>query len=241
MSGNLGEAETGGPQMTVVPKSGGNQFSGTFVVNGVNEAMQDSNYTDRLKAAGLTAPPKVIKLYDLQASAGGPVKRDRLWFYFNYRRYGSADAQPGIFANKNAGDPTKWTYDPDFSQQGRTDVSRSIYALRLTWQATPAQQDHGVLRLPAGVHERGVGRRLGRVPQHAARRRLDPGRLADQQLLRPRAERAGNGRLLAQPEPRRAAEVAVAGDEPPAGRSRRRHHLGAVGLRDPARRPTPTI
>ena len=62
ISGNLGEAETGGPQMTVVPKSGGNDFSGTFVVNGVNEAMQDSNYTDRLKAAGLTAPPKVIKL-----------------------------------------------------------------------------------------------------------------------------------------------------------------------------------
>ena len=132
IAGNLGEAETGGPQMTVVPKSGGNDFSGTFVVNGVNEAMQDSNYTDRLKAAGLTAPPKVIKLYDLQASAGGPVKRDRLWFYFNYRRYGSADAQPGIFANKNAGDPTKWTDDPDFSLQGRTDVSRSIYALRLT-------------------------------------------------------------------------------------------------------------
>ncbi len=143
IAGNLGEAETGGPQMTVVPKSGGNQFSGTFVVNGVNEAMQDSNYTDRLKAAGLTAPPKVIKLYDLQGSAGGPVKRDRLWFYFNFRRYGSADAQPGIFANKNAGDPTKWTYDPDFSLQGRTDVSRSIYALRLTWQATPRNKIMG--------------------------------------------------------------------------------------------------
>ena len=143
ISGNLGEAETGGPQMTVVPKSGGNDFSGTFVVNGVNEAMQDSNYTDRLKAAGLTAPPKVIKLYDLQGSAGGPVKRDRLWFYFNYRRYGSADAQPGIFANKNAGDPTKWTYDPDFSLQGRTDVGRSIYALRLTWQVSPRNKIMG--------------------------------------------------------------------------------------------------
>ena len=236
ISGNLGEAETGGPQMTVVPKSGGNEFSGTFVVNGVNEAMQDSNYTDRLKAAGLTAPPKVIKLYDLQGSAGGPVKRDRLWFYFNYRRYGSADAQPGIFANKNAGDPTKWTYDPDFSLQGRTDVEPQHLCAATDLAGEPAQQDHGVLRLPAGVHERGVGGRLGRVPQHAARRRLDPGRLADQQLLRPRAERAGNRRLLAQPEPRRAAEVAVAGDEPPAGGSRRRHHLGAVGLRDPARR-----
>ena len=71
------------------------------------------------------------------------MKRDRLWFYFNYRRYGSADAQPGIFANKNAGDPTKWTYDPDFSLQGRTDVSRSIYALRLTWQVSPRNKIMG--------------------------------------------------------------------------------------------------
>ena len=48
-----------------------------------------------------------------------------------------ADAQPGIFANKNAGDPTKWTYEPDFSRQGRIDQTRRIYALRLTTQLTP--------------------------------------------------------------------------------------------------------
>jgi hypothetical protein len=143
ISGNLGEAETGGPQMTVVPKTGGNRFNGTFVANGVNQAMQGSNFTSRLRNAGLTAPPKVIKLFDVQASAGGPVKRDRLWFYFNFRRFGSADAQPGIFANANAGDPTKWTYVPDLSQQGRTDVARSIYALRLTWQATPRHKIMG--------------------------------------------------------------------------------------------------
>ena len=143
VSGNLGEAETGGPQMLVVPKTGGNQLSGTFFANGVNEAMQGSNFTPRLQAAGLTAPPKVIKLFDVQASAGGPIVRDRVWFFYNFRRYGSADAQPGIFANKNAGDPTKWTYEPDFSQQGRTDVTRNIYALRLTWQATPRNKIMG--------------------------------------------------------------------------------------------------
>ena len=49
ISGNLGEAETGGPQMTVVPKTGGNVFNGSFFANGVNEAMQGSNFTDRLR------------------------------------------------------------------------------------------------------------------------------------------------------------------------------------------------
>ena len=48
-----------------------------------------------------------------------------------------ADAQPGIFANRNAGDPTKWTYQPDFSRQGRIDQRRNIFALRLTAQLSP--------------------------------------------------------------------------------------------------------
>ena len=37
ISGNLGEAETGGPQMTVVPKSGGNAFNGSFFISGLND------------------------------------------------------------------------------------------------------------------------------------------------------------------------------------------------------------
>src|SRR5688572_6055900 len=143
ISGNLGEAETGGPQMTVVPKTGGNEFTGSFFSNGVNEAMQGNNFTDRLRNAGLTAPPKVIKLFDVQASVGGPIKRDNVWFFYNFRRFGSADAQPGIFANKNAGDPTKWNYEPDFTLQGRNDIRRDIYALRLTWQATPRNKVMG--------------------------------------------------------------------------------------------------
>ncbi|HEY7447928.1 MAG TPA: carboxypeptidase-like regulatory domain-containing protein, partial [Vicinamibacterales bacterium] len=136
MSGNLGEAETGGPQMQIVPRSGGNRFTGSFFATGVNEAMQDSNFTPELLRV-LTAPAKVLHLYDFQASVGGPIKKDNLWFFFNWREVGSGDAQPGIFANRNAGDPTKWTYDPDLSRQARIDQTRKIMALRLTWQATP--------------------------------------------------------------------------------------------------------
>ncbi len=137
ISGNLGEAETGGPQMSVMPKQGGNRFTGSFFATGLGQSLQGSNFTDRLQAAGLTAPAKILHLFDVQGSFGGPIKKDRLWFFYNIRDVGRGDAQPGIFANKNAGDPTKWTYDPDFSQQGRIDTSRFINALRLTWQTTP--------------------------------------------------------------------------------------------------------
>ena len=46
ISGNLGEAETGGPQMTVVPKSGGNTLSGSFFISGLNDSMQGNNFDD---------------------------------------------------------------------------------------------------------------------------------------------------------------------------------------------------
>jgi hypothetical protein len=136
ISGNLGEVETGGPQMTVIPKSGGNVFSGTALYSGFNEKMQGDNYDEKqLSVLGKYAPALLVR--DYQVSLGGPIKRDRVWFFFNYRAVDAADAQPGIFANKNAGDPTKWTYEPDLTRQGRADPHRKIASLRLTTQITP--------------------------------------------------------------------------------------------------------
>jgi hypothetical protein len=136
ISGNLGEAETGGPQMTIIPKAGGNDFTGTALFSGFNNKMQGNNYDDKqLSVLGRYAPTLLVR--DYQASLGGPVKKDRMWFFFNYRAVDAADAQPGIFANRNAGDPTKWTYEPDLTRQGRSDPHRKIASLRLTTQLTP--------------------------------------------------------------------------------------------------------
>ena len=136
ISGNLGEVETGGPQMTVIPKSGGNTFSGTALYSGFNDSMQGNNYdAKQLSVLGKYAPALLVR--DYQASLGGPVLKDRMWFFFNYRAVDAADAQPGIFANKNAGDATKWTYEPDLQRQGRIENHRRIASLRLTTQITP--------------------------------------------------------------------------------------------------------
>jgi len=138
VSGNLGEAETGGPQMSVIPKSGGNRFNGSFFATGFGESLQNTNLTSRVQAQGFTtAPPKIISLFDVQGSFGGPIKKDKLWFFYNIRDVGRADPVPGLYANKNAGNPNAWTYVPDFTQQARNDTSRFINALRLTWQITP--------------------------------------------------------------------------------------------------------
>jgi hypothetical protein len=136
-SGGMGEAEVGGPAMSVVPKAGGNTVKGTVYVASVTEGMVDSNYTDELRLAGLSVPGQLLKLWDASVGVGGPVFRDRLWYYGVLRDQGSHRSVPGMYANVNAGDPTKWNYVADTTRQSRTAAAYRIANLRLTIQATP--------------------------------------------------------------------------------------------------------
>jgi hypothetical protein len=60
----------------------------------------------------LRAPNELIKIWDLDGGLGGPIKKDRLWFFLNVRHRGDRTYVTGMYYNKNAGDPTKWTYEP---------------------------------------------------------------------------------------------------------------------------------
>src|SRR5262245_21983950 len=136
-SGGLGEAETAGVMLNIIPRDGGNQFSGTFAYSGANSGMQGSNYTDALKAAGLRSPQELIKVWEINPMGGGPIKRDKLWFYLTYREVYAENTIPGMFVNRNAGDPTKWLVDFDTTQKGFTDSVTRNGIFRLTWQASP--------------------------------------------------------------------------------------------------------
>lgn len=134
LSGGLGEAEIGGTQMNVVPKTGGNTFAGSVFFSTAGEWSQGSNIDDDLRAAGITNPNALISNWDVSTSIGGPIKRDRLWFFGTYRDFGTHQVIPGGFWNKNTGDPTKWTYEKDEGIPARGANSRTITALRLTTQ-----------------------------------------------------------------------------------------------------------
>ena len=108
-SGGLGEAETGGVSLNAIPREGGNTFSGAFVANGANGAMQGSNYTDSLKAQGLQAPSELNSMYEFNPMGGGRIIRDKLWFYMSYRQIATDNTVPGMWVNRNAGNPNAWT------------------------------------------------------------------------------------------------------------------------------------
>jgi len=137
ISGGLGEVDRGGPQFNLIPKTGGNTFSGTGFLSTAGKWSQGDNLTDQLKSYGLTNVPALIKNWDTNFALGGPVVRDRLWFYNNVRSYGNQQEIPGLFANKNAGDQTKWTYLKDETVPARGAAAKMIEAIRLTGQVTP--------------------------------------------------------------------------------------------------------
>src|SRR5688572_9433651 len=135
-SGGLGEAETAGLTMNIVPKQGGNSMSGLFFVSGFSEAMQSDNFTTELQARGATQPTPVYRVYDVNTAVGGPIARDRLWYYMSVRVQGSRQNTQNVYYNLNAGNPNAWTYAPDLSRPAYHDRLWENYTPRITWQIT---------------------------------------------------------------------------------------------------------
>jgi hypothetical protein len=136
VSGGLGESEAGGPSVNLVPRSGGNAFRGSAFYAGTGNRLRDDNITPELAAIGITRPPALLTLNDMSFSMGGPIKRDRLWFFGTVRDFWSATAVERAFANANAGDPTRWDYVQDRSVETRNTNRRDIASIRLTAQVS---------------------------------------------------------------------------------------------------------
>jgi hypothetical protein len=141
VSGSMGEVESGGPVMNIIPRSGGNTLSGNGYVAWANGDLQSSNLSDELRALRITPSP-LIKNYDLSAAAGGPLQRDRVWFFGTLRGQGNSNYITNMYYNKNAGDPNKWLYEPDLSRQAFNDKTWHNASGRITMQVTPRNKVH---------------------------------------------------------------------------------------------------
>src|SRR4051812_19365146 len=106
----------GGVQMNYVPRDGGNTFKGLMFFSGANGGMQGNNYStgttdpatkvctpvESLFCRGLfTQPGKLIHVYDFNPGAGGPIKKDKLWFFVTARWTEAVNEVPNDYPNKN--------------------------------------------------------------------------------------------------------------------------------------------
>ncbi|MGQ0733789.1 MAG: carboxypeptidase regulatory-like domain-containing protein [Acidobacteriota bacterium] len=126
------ETQRGGMRMNMIPKDGGNRFSGSFFAGGsLSPAWQADNWTERLGYLGVQSKdrgdlrdgiPQIDRLYDLNVEVGGPIFKDRLWFHTSSRR---------LVVNNQVLNSTTRDGSPGLDTNSLTDG-----ALRLTWQAS---------------------------------------------------------------------------------------------------------
>lgn len=142
-TGALGEAETGGLVMNIVPKTGGNSTQGSLFASGTGETFQSANVTPELMAQGVTSATPFTRVYDISGALGGPILADRLWYFVNAHTGGSTRESTNVFYNLNAGDATAWRYTPDLGRPEYSDRTYENASGRVTWQVTPRNKISG--------------------------------------------------------------------------------------------------
>ena len=150
-SGLMAESRTSGVVSNTVAKDGGNRYTYYFYTDYTNDSLQSDNLSDELIAQGLNSATHIKRIGEVNPTMGGPILRDRLWFYGGYRFLTTQKYLAGSFYNKNINSPqycnrtAGCTYlgvlvpdsrdltQPDFSG----DSFHHTYTLNLTWQASP--------------------------------------------------------------------------------------------------------
>ena len=79
------EQSAGGVRMNIIPREGGNTFSGSLFLAGTSEDLQSDNIDDELRALGLVSTSSVKSNWEVNPAFGGPLLRDRLWFFASGR------------------------------------------------------------------------------------------------------------------------------------------------------------
>lgn len=135
-SGVGADRDTGGMQLNVIQRDGGNRFSGGLGFSYSGPAFESDNVTAELQARGLTsANVGGLKKYrDITPSVGGPIVRDRLWFFAAARDGVNQQLQQGNYYNKLQA-TTPLFYEPDLSRPAATNQYSHDVSARLTWQA----------------------------------------------------------------------------------------------------------
>jgi hypothetical protein len=122
----------GGVRINMIPRDGGNTFSGDLYLGGSFSGWQTDNLTSSLRAAGLRSADSLEYLVEATPAIGGPIVRDKLWF-FGSGKYNEVKVHPAgahFFSNN----------EPGYTTNDLHNVSG-----RLTWQVSPRNKVTGFI------------------------------------------------------------------------------------------------
>src|SRR5262245_26503897 len=144
------EMGQGGMRVNMVPKDGGNSFRGMFLGNWAAEGFTSDNcgspgvnqFCTRSNLSGsktfnvnntLTNVDEIQKIWDVNPQVGGPIMKDKLWFYYTFRHWGSEKTKTDAYFDL---DPSPFRYVADTSRKGLDDGHIVSNAVRVSWAAS---------------------------------------------------------------------------------------------------------
>jgi hypothetical protein len=133
-TGSGADTSGAGVGIRLVPKEGGNLFRGQAFFSQIPGEWGSNNESPELIARGLQKAGQVHRIFDYNPSIGGPILRDRLWFFSSYRYWGADTFLNNSFYNL---DQTYRTYVPDLGRQSLDDNTLKSGMTRLTLQLSP--------------------------------------------------------------------------------------------------------
>jgi hypothetical protein len=134
--GGTVDSPTGGLKVSMVPKEGGNEFHGSLFAGYESSGLQSDNLSPFLASHGVKAVDKIGKYRDINATFGGRIIKDRLWFFTSMRLFTVHSPIANTFYV-----PPGQTYANCLSGaiscvQGVNKETINSGLLRLTWQVT---------------------------------------------------------------------------------------------------------
>ena len=256
-TGQTAEMPNPGVQSQFIAKSGGNRFAGEYHLDWYNNAMQGSNLPDEYLAptafkgtngsnAIRPGSNEILGYYDHDINAGGPIRKDKVWWFGTYRAQQNKVAQPNFQFDKTF-DTKLWnavgkgTYQINqknkvigYYQWGQKTQPNRLPFATYTY-ASPEQT------LQAELRKLGV---QGRVERHDQRQAVSRRALRRLRLLLPAGHQQPRQLLLARHRRarlgRRAPGAAARSRPQTVDRGRHllpRHRLGQSHAQDGRRAP----
>jgi hypothetical protein len=134
------EVAGGGVRVNIIPKEGGNRFSGSGFVNFANDTLQGTNIDQALRDREIFTGDSILKIYDGSGAFGGPLVKDKLWFWTAHRYWGYEQIRTNTFYESNQ---STFVFTPDRNRPGTETQKNVSNDARLTWQMTPRNKLSG--------------------------------------------------------------------------------------------------
>lgn len=137
-SGIGADTSGGGVRMNIIPRDGGNKTTGALFSSWQGKSLAADNLTEALRARGMRTVDKVNRTWDVNASQGGPLAFDRLWYFGSFRHWGvDAPIADTFYSDGTAAGTAACLRRTIECAQGIDDQHAWSALARTTWQMSP--------------------------------------------------------------------------------------------------------